>query len=94
MTKHNELNIEEMPSVFKSHIPTWHLFVLVVTDRITGISVTKKIRGRSVSTWPGSQEDLIYLFCTCWHLYVCMRSVPLLDISKQFLSRIAKSGSA
>lgn len=93
MTKHNELNIEEMPSAFKSHIPTWHLFVLVVTGRITGITATKKNKGQKCFylAWESGRS---YLFCTCWHLYVCTRSVPLLDISKQFLSRIAKSGSA
>lgn len=41
-----ELNIEDMPSVFKSHVPAWLFLIIVVTGKITGITITIKIRGR------------------------------------------------
>lgn len=35
-----------MPSVFKSHIPTSVFLIIIVTSKITEITITTKIRGR------------------------------------------------
>lgn len=72
ITKYSELNIEEMSSVSKSHIPAWLFLILVVTSKITGITVPEKIRGRSVLPQAEILEDLFIYFAHV-SIYVLVR---------------------
>lgn len=85
ITKYSELNIEEMSSVSKSHIPAWLFLILVVTSKITRITVTEKIRGRSVLPQARILKDLFIYFAR-QHLCVSTWSVPLLVVCKQFVT--------
>lgn len=77
----------KMPAVFQSHIPTWLFLIITVASKITGITITIKIRGEKClgSVW-GFGRFFFFFFLILhqtafMHLYMVNASA----VYKQFL---------